>query len=403
MPRPHACVIGDVSLIRALGRSGLPVVVVTSDPDAPATRSRFCRGVVRTPSWVDEPERAVEALIDWARTEREPPVVFYQGDHDLLAVSRHRERLREVARIVLPPPGLVEDLVDKLRFAVLAERTGLPVPATRVLRRATADGIDGWADFPCVLKPAMRSHWFGSALQTEAVGTNQKALRVETRAELEALAPLVASHETDFILQAAVEGGEERILSYHAYVRPGGEVVTEFTGRKVRTAPRLYGLSTYVEITDDPVVKRQGREVMDRIQFSGVLKIDFKQDARDGRLYLLEINPRFSLWHHASTVAGAPIPELVYRDCVRPGSARAPGPLRAGVRWLNTREDYRALPEYRAAREISTPRWILQVLTAHVNEDLGLTDPLPNALELLGVLKRKLGRLRRAPAAARAV
>ena len=94
-----------------------------------------------------------------------------------------------------------------------------------------------------------------------------------------------------FLIQASVEGGEENILSYHAYVRPSGEIVAEFTGRKIRTAPKVYGRSTYVEITDDREVRDLGRATVAKLGFSGVLKIDFKRDRRDNRLYMLEIIP----------------------------------------------------------------------------------------------------------------
>jgi predicted ATP-grasp superfamily ATP-dependent carboligase len=331
-----------------------------------------------------------------------PPVLFYQGDHDLLALSRLRNRLSPHLQCVLPPADLVEDLVDKLRFAALAERLGLPVPATLMLRR-DARGLEasGWKQFPSVLKPAMRTRWFGSELHQRAIGGTQKAVRVENRSELERLFPLLEAHETDFVLQAAVEGGEERILSYHAYVRPGGELVAEFTGRKLRTAPRRYGLSTYLEITDNPEVKRLGRAVIDRLGFSGVLKMDWKQDRRHGRLYLLEVNPRFNLWHHPATVAGVCLPELVYRDCLDPGSARTCA-ARAGVRWLSPQGDRRAFREHRDAGELSVARWLWQVATVDVNEDFNLTDPMPGLVDLLAMAKRKIGRLLKKPPTAAA-
>jgi predicted ATP-grasp superfamily ATP-dependent carboligase len=292
---------------------------------------------------------------------------------------------------VLPPQELVEDLVDKLRFAALAERLSLPVPATRVVRRG--DALDGWNRFPCVLKPAMRTHWFESGL-LPTVGSTAKALRIEDRAELERLWPLAQRHETDFVLQQAVEGDEACILSYHAYVREGGAVVAEFTGKKVRTTPRVYGISTCVEITDDAEVKRVGRDVLARLDFDGVLKMDFKQDPRDGRLYLLEINPRFNLWHHPAAVAGVCLPELVYRDCLEAGSARTPQSVRPGVRWLNTRDDFQAFREYRAAGELSPVSWLLDVLSADVREDLTVDDPLPGLLGVGAIVMRKLRRLR---------
>jgi predicted ATP-grasp superfamily ATP-dependent carboligase len=381
--KPLACVVGDLSLVRALGRSGIPVALAATEPDSRIARSRYCAALVRTPSWVDEPDAALGALIAWAIEERVAPVLFYQGDHDLLAVSRGRQRLAPHLRFVLPPAALVEEVVDKLRFSAFAERHRLPVPLTLNLHRGSvlAGEVRGWDRFPCVLKPATRSRRFAQYAES------QKALRVESAAEFAGLLALIDGHETDFVVQEAIAGSEERVVSYHAYVRPGGEVMGEFTGRKIRTAPPLYGISTYVEITDDAEVRRLGRWVLERIGFCGVVKIDFKRDARTERLYLLEINPRFNLWHHAGAAAGVSIPALVYRDCVEPGSARRAGPARSGVRWMNARDDWRAFDGPPA-------RWLAEMLTVHVNESLLWRDPLPAADDVRGIVARKLARLR---------
>ena len=392
MNQALACVVGDLSVVRALGMRGIPVALAGASGSLPSL-SRYCRSLVSTPSFVDDPDGAINALLDWAKSQEPAPVVFYQGDNDLLALSRHRERFTTHAHCVLPPRRLVEDLVDKLRFAVLAERLSLDVPRTEILERGSDHRriLERWSHFPCVLKPTMRMHWFSSPLQARANGT-QKALRVENRAALLELLPLLEAHETSLVLQTAIEGGEDRIVSYHAYVRPSGEVVAEFTGKKVRTSPRRYGISTCVEITDDPRLKRFGREVMQRLEFSGVLKIDLKFDESDRKLYILEINPRFSLWHHPATLAGTCIPELVYRDCVEPDSPIPPRTLRPGVRWLTMRDDFHAFREYRAAGELSALRWIFDLATTEVNEDFRLSDPLPGLAGLLGIARRKVQR-----------
>jgi predicted ATP-grasp superfamily ATP-dependent carboligase/thioesterase domain-containing protein len=379
--KPLACVIGDLSMVRALGRDGIPVAVAASDPASKVKLSRYCKAQVRTPSWVDDPEGALDGLIAWAAGQREAPVVFYQGDHDMLALSRGRSRLAPHLRCVLPPAELVETVADKLRFAALAERLGLPVPLTLTLPRAS--GLGGWKRFPCVVKPVMRSPRFAQ------LARNQKAILIQGRSELDALLTLIEGHDTDFIVQEAIDGGEEYIESYHAYLRPGGQIVGEFTGRKLRTWPLRCGYSTYVEITDQADVRRLGRSVLEKIGFSGVVKLDFKRDPRSRRLYLLEINPRFSLWLHPGAVAGVPIPALVYRDCIEPGSARPAGPARAGVRWMNAHDDWRAY-------EGSSVRWLTEVLTAQVNESFVPRDPLPAVDDIFGILHRKLVTLREA-------
>jgi predicted ATP-grasp superfamily ATP-dependent carboligase/thioesterase domain-containing protein len=383
--KPLACVVGDLSLVRALGRDGIPVAVAASNPDSRITRSRYCRAVLQTPSWVDDPGAALAALIAWGGEQREAPVLFYQGDHDLLAVSRGRSHLAPHLRCVLPPAELVEDLVDKIRFAALGERRDLPVPLTRTLHRGAdlAAELRCWDRFPCVLKPARRSPRFAQISQ------RQKAIAVHSRGELDRLLALIDGYETDFVVQEAIDGGEEFIESYHAYARPGGQIVGEFTGRKLRTSPRLYGYSTYVEITDADDVRRLGRSVLEKIGFSGVVKLDFKRDPRSRRLYLLEINPRFNLWHHPGAAAGVSIPALVYRDCLEPGSARPAGPARAGVRWVSAHDDWRVL-------EGSRLRWLGEILMADVNESFLLRDPLPAVDDLLGIVHRKLLKLREA-------
>jgi D-aspartate ligase len=390
MPKPIACVIGDLSLVRPLGRAGVPVAVATTRADDDTARSRYSVARVLLPSLTEQPEAGVDALVSFARRCPAPPVLFYQGDHDLLLVSREREVLAGYFRMVLPDADLVEDLVDKLRFAKLASERELPVPETLTLRRGSdlRAELAAWTIFPCVLKPSTRMRWGLSEIHALAGAADGKAVRVENRSQLEALLPLLESEPDDFVLQDCVEGGEERVLSYHAYVRPGGEVVAEFTGRKVRTSPRLYGQSSCVEITDDEEVKRAGRSVLERLDFAGVIKLDFKSDSRDDRLYLLEANPRFNLWHHPGALAGVNLPYLVYTDLAgkRARPSRRHG--RAGVRWMSARRDLRAAREYRAAGELTLARWVWQRLRVEIDEDFTLRDPGPGIASLWRTVRR---------------
>lgn len=386
--RHLACVIGDLSLVRALGVCKIPVAIATSEPSSNITRSRYCNAVVNVPSWITEPEKAITAIIDWGKLQSAPPVLFYQGDHDLVAISRARDLLAPHFRFVLPPAELVEDLTDKLRFFALAERHRLPVPKTLTLAAGCniAERLQHWDRFPCVVKPAMRTNWF------ELIGSSQKALRVESRSALDRLLARIDTTDSGLVVQVPIEGGEENVVSYHAYVRPGGDIVAEFTGRKIRTSPRLYGISTYVKITDDEDVRRLGRTVIETLDFSGVLKIDLKQDVRDKQLYMLEINPRFNLWHHPATVAGVGIPEAVYHDCVEPGSAKPARCAKSGVRWMEPWADRMALKEYRTTGELSRARWIIQMALVDVNEGFYLRDPLPCLADLALRCKRKIAR-----------
>src|SRR3954467_6622033 len=131
--RPPAVVLGDTDLIRALGLGGIRCAVA-SRAHSPMAHSRF---VAERIEWADnwgDPQRLEANLMGYAARNSGLPPLFYQHDGDLAFVSRHRDTLREGFRFVVADADLVEDLLDKTRFAGLAERLGLPVPRSQVLQ-----------------------------------------------------------------------------------------------------------------------------------------------------------------------------------------------------------------------------------------------------------------------------
>jgi predicted ATP-grasp superfamily ATP-dependent carboligase len=132
-----------------------------------------------------------------------------------------------------------------------------------------------------------------------------------------------------------------------------------------------YGHTTALEITAAADVQRQGRDIVERLALSGVAKLDFKRD-QAGALHLLEINPRFTLWHHPAAVAGINIPALVYADLT--GTPRpATTPARAGVRWC------RAWKDFPAARAAGVPltTWLPWAASCEAKSALSWSDPMP--------------------------
>ncbi|MBI4818111.1 MAG: ATP-grasp domain-containing protein [Deltaproteobacteria bacterium] len=387
--RPEAFVIGDLSLVRALGREGVRSRLVTSNPNGAERWSRFVSDVVEVEHFEVDPEGAIRILNASAGDDR--PVLFYQGDHDLLAVSRARERVERHFRVMLPPPALVEDLVDKLRFQTFAEKLGLPVPPGLCLVHGLDWGpeLDRWTRFPAVIKPNRREGWFGSDLLV-AANARGKAIHVRGPTELKRLRPWLQRHPTDVLLQQAIPGDESNLLSYHAYVRPGGEVVGEFTGHKVRTYPATYGLSTYVVVDDNAPLRTLGRDICERMGFSGVVKLDFKRDPFSGGLYLLEANPRFNLWHHPGALAGVNLPYLVYVDLVQPGAIRGGvSRVERHVRWVGgVGRDFWARFEDRTPDVRAFGAWAREVFTAQIVEAPRLSDPGPFLYSLLDRTQR---------------
>jgi D-aspartate ligase len=363
--RALALVMGDVDLVRALGLAGIASAFF-GFADAPA---RFSRHVRCTLPWIDPEERpleVLEALLAFARTQADAPVLLPQTDEALLLISRHRDELSRAFRFALADAELIEQLVDKERFHALAEACGLPVPPVRRLEPRPGEPspvLD--LRFPVVIKPVVRrSGW-------ESIAAGTKAFHVDGPDDLVAIWPRLAASNSVILAQEVVAGPETSIESFHAYVDERGELAASFTGRKIRTLPARYGHSTAVQVTHRPDVAELGREVFACLGLRGVAKADFKRDAA-GRLHLLEVNPRFTLWHHPAALAGVNIPAMVYADLTGAPRPR-PVDMPAEVAWCKPLRDVRAA----RAAGMAPLEWLRWARSCGAVSGLSREDPMP--------------------------
>ena len=238
---PLALVMGDVDLVRALGIAGISAAFLGS-PNDPA---RFSRHVRVSLPWTDPWERQeamVDALLAFATSRAQAPVLFPQTDASLLWSRDTATGLRDGFRLTLADADLVEQLVDKGRFQALAARHELPVPRAQRLDPGPAQpppALD--VPFPLVIKPLVRTP--GEAPRGQA-----KALHVPGREDL-SRSGAGSRPRSPILAQELIRGPERDIESFHAYVDESGAIPGEFTGRKIRTLPSRYGHSTAVEIT----------------------------------------------------------------------------------------------------------------------------------------------------------
>jgi D-aspartate ligase len=360
-------VLGEIDLLRALHVGGIRCVVAAQQGE-PARYSRAAERVVDAVSSAVDPKRMLDRLISFAAAEPQPPILFFDSDFDLLLVSRERGSLGKVFRFFVPDAALLELVVDKSSLQDLATRLELPVPPARVVRAGEAVVPDDLElTFPLTVKPLTRTQSTWRPL------ASTKAVRVDSADALKRVAAELAERSLDAIVQEAVPGGEDRIESYHVYIDEDGEVAGEFTGRKLRTFPAEYGYTTALVITNQQDVRELGREVMYRLGLRGVAKLDFKR-APDGRLWLLDVNPRFNLWHYPGALAGVNLPLLVYCDLV--GIERPP-PMRAvpGVRWCTPRHDFQAA----RAAGWGVVEWLRFAARCEGISGFAASDPLPLA------------------------
>lgn len=362
--------------------ANIAVVLATDDATEPALASRYLCGRLLLPRG-ENAEAKLIALIALARdieriTGKHPPL-FCGNDRDLKFVYAYRAQLEAHFLLFDNPPDIGLALLNKETFQAVALAHGLPVPRVYGWTDAGASGAVGSAvqaaATPVLVKPRSKSEWRNSAALHALFPASAKAKVFADGAALCADTNLVGVR-SQILIQEYIPGGDNGIFSFHG-LADDGEVLQWFVGRKLRAFPKYTGESAFVELIRDDKVAALGEEIAHRLKLRGVFKMDFKRDARDGKLYLLEINARFNLWHHLGAANGINMPAAVYEYLVNGVRPRQTG-YSTRYRWQNFGYDVNAYRELRAQREISLWCWLRSALQRRrLHDYFSWRDPAP--------------------------
>jgi len=358
--------------VRSLGRHGVRVSVL-HDAHQLARWSRYAE---RSLPWVPGNDVAqVQYLLAVARTYALDGWALFPSDDETAALlARNRDALADRYRIaILAPWDTLRWAYDKRLTYRFAADIGVDHPRTLYPRdRQDALRFDG--GYPAVLKPAIRAEMNRFTIA--------KAWRVEDRAALAALYDEAAALiDPDLIMiQELVPGGGECQLSYAALCREGRPLAS-LVAQRTRQWPMDFGrASTYVETVEAADVEECARRVLAALRFDGIVEIEFKRDTRDGRLKLLDINPRVWGWHTLGRRAGVDFPYLLWR--MMEGATIPEVRGRPGVRWVRALTDLpTSLGEIRAGR-MSVGAYLASLRPPIEFAILAWDDLLPALLEV---------------------
>jgi predicted ATP-grasp superfamily ATP-dependent carboligase len=122
--------------------------------------------------------------------------------------------------------------------------------------------------------------------------------------------------------------------------------------RELRCNPLGFGPATVTEPIVDPETDAICNEFLLKVGYSGVCEIEMKQDSRDGRMKLIEVNPRLTGGGDAAPYAGVDLCWIHYLDLI----GKRPSPVHPSsrdFRHIDLRSDVGAIFAYRRAGLIS--------------------------------------------------
>jgi predicted ATP-grasp superfamily ATP-dependent carboligase len=364
--------LNGLSIARSLGRRGVPVWVVTPPNIKLASYSRYTQRTLPWPNGDVEVQAAY--LLEVAeRYQLDRWVLLPTSDESAALLSKFHAVLSRRFRVSTPFWDVLRWAYDKRLTYKLAAEQQVDYPHTIYpISEADLEGASGV--LPAILKPA--THATTNRL------TADKAWPVANREEL--LARYRQARELippDLILvQERIPGGGESQFSYAALCCDG-QPIASLTARRTRQYPIDFGYSSsFVETLDVPEIVAPSQRLLAAIRYTGLVEVEYKFDARNGRYKLLDINPRLWTWATLGARAGIDFPYLLWQMLAGIPVPEQTG--RTGVRWVRMITDVPAAFHEMLRGRLSARDYLRSFRSPLEFSVMAPDDPLPALMEL---------------------
>lgn len=390
---PAAVVLGlsptGLYAVRELGRAGIAVLGVAERQQA-GCWSRYLTFGPRVIVDDDENER-LRRLLAAAPPEAGRVPLIACSDQDIAFIQRHRSALSQ--RFVYQSSyddGVAERLMDKAELYRLCGEIGIDVPGFWEVERAAVSSLAATVRFPCLVKPSLIH-----AVKAEMAG--RKLWTARNRQELSDVADVLPRGATTWLVQEIVPGPESEITLFAGHVDGDGNIRQATTCRKLRQYPPGFGSASLVRTKLDAETLALSTRLLAAAGYRGIAATEFKRDPRDGRLKIIEMNARPSLWFAVTGAAGRHATLSAWHELMK----REPLPEQPqvdGIEWRYGAKDAWSRAFYALNRDFVLPRPELDRLppaTRKVAAVYAADDPLPAVGELANFGGKIASRLRR--------
>jgi predicted ATP-grasp superfamily ATP-dependent carboligase len=254
----------------------------------------------------DTAEALREALRDLNQSYQRI-VIFPTHDSHLVYLHAIRDQIGDFCFIPFNPDNVLPSLDKSVQYRA-CEELGVPYPRSRYL--SSIEDYDGLLDlpFPVVLKPESKTLAVFRPFLLESPSEHRDR-REEIRAHF--------SRGMNFLSSEVIPGDGSNIYAYVAFRSHEGEILNEWSGKKLSQHPNEFGVFASASNQAPQVVAQQGRRLVEGMNLHGIAEPEFKYDARDGRYKLMEVNLRSMMWHRVGHLSGVPLHYTQYLYATR--------------------------------------------------------------------------------------
>lgn len=373
-----------LSLARSFGKLKVPVRI-SSRQSCWANKSRFVGQSFPLPSGDDPKAFWRELLLSGRYPQLKGSMIFACNDDALEFMIETRTELENDYLLDDFQPALLSAMLDKQKTLEYAESVGVAIPQHwHVNSLDDIHKIENEVVFPVIIKP-IHSHIFQKAYD------GKKFFLCEDLGALIKQASVALDDGIEFMIAEMIPGPDDQLSSYYTYMDRDGNHLFHFTKRVLRRFPLNHGAGSYHITEWLPETAEEGQKFFDGINYSGFGNIEFKRDLRDGKLKVIECNPRYTAAQELVTRSGLDMAVIVYRHLIgeKVGETRD---FNDFVRLWNPRLDYAAYKQLRNMGRLSFGEWLKSVAHRQVFPYFSLSDPMPSLAKNWDEQKHRFGR-----------
>ena len=307
--------------VRMLARHGVRTVMFDCVPTNTGFKSVY--GPARLcPDPDAEPQAWRDFMISLARELGARAALIASSDKFVTAIATHAEALAP-HYLLSPGVALQGALADKQTQYDLAVKHGMPMPVTQYAHNE--DEVRAFARtamFPCLVKPTHFREWQKFPADHPLYDT--KVAVCESEQDLLENYRLAKGITPDVILQEIILGPDTAKRVYLSVYDAKSNRIANAMFRELRCSPVGFGPASVSEPVDDAMTDEVCDRFLRAAGYSGICEIEMKIDSRDGKVKLIEANPRLSGGGDAAPYAGVELCWIHYLDLV----GRTPAPVR---------------------------------------------------------------------------
>ena len=349
-----------VALARLLGKRGIPVYGVDSNPQAIGMYSKFIKPRP-VPGGVMSDDARLDHLMRLGR-ELGEAVLYPVRDNDVLLCSKNRQELQRYYRFVMPPHEVIENVLTKNGMHMVADRHN--IPTSKVVQAASLSDVKEVAEkisYPVILKPVFSPSWLRQEIvdltRENFISGPSKVALCNTPEKLIEMYQKIAAYEPKMIIEEVIPGEDHHLVYYCFYLDRNSKPLATFAGIKERVLPVGFGSATYVRSVYDPALEEISLKLLTQIGYQGLGGVEFKKDARDGIYKLIEFNARLGMWDSYGARCGVDIPFVSYCDALDLPVAPQ-RTYRENVLWIDFQRDFRGFIIYHRHGKLSFLKWL---------------------------------------------